>query len=242
MIISADAVIFSILAVRYIVTSAQESPTIYFSSVVLFCIFFYVLVDYLFIKKQNSFFYKAKLYTFLAVTFLLIYVPAGFIIFDTHVNNNQNYTSDGAILSEKAAKTFLRGKNPYEENFSDVLSNWPYQAGEIKVNPTIDHFPYLPMYAIINSVAFVLTNPLFGFFDIRFVSLIFLSLTILLIFRTKNEKSDKFLFSILILFNPVFLPTFLWGLNDIYVFLPVLLTVHFLNQRKIGLAMISLAL
>ncbi len=240
-IISLDSIIFGILTIRYIVTVGQESPTPLFYSAALFSIFAYVIMDYFYSQKMNRFRYLLKKNLFLIIIFILIYIPTIFIIFERHTNNNIYYTSDGAIISEVAAKGLIYGQNPYELNFQEPLKNWPYQKDNVSTNPTNNHYPYLPFFTIINSFAYLLTDAFLGFFDIRIPLLLILSLTIYLIFKVAKNPSDKFLFTTAVVFNPVFLPSFLWGLNDIYVLFCTLSCVYLLSIKRVTYSLVFLA-
>ena len=82
---------------------------------------------------------------------------------------------------------------------------------------------------------------LIGFFDLRMMSLVMLTLTIFLIFKFTKIANNKLIFLTLVLYNPIFLNSFLWGLNDVYVIFFVLTTIYMLREKHTFLAMIFLA-
>lgn len=233
-ILSLDSIVFSILALVYISEISRKTANPLPHSIVLASIFVYLLVDHLSINKNL---HRLKLGAFLTIVSLLIYFPAIFLITQRQDKNNIILKVDSAIISEQAARFLISGINPYGASYETSLVGWNFAMDGILYDQAKYHYPYLPIYTVINSMGTLIISSLLGFFDLRIILLIVLSFVIYLIFRTQKEKSDAYLFSVLILFNPLFLTSFLWGVNDIYIFFLIMLSAILLRNgnERLGL-------
>lgn len=241
-VLSLDAILFVTLAINYLINTSTKIANIIFISIIIFCLFIYLIVDHASKVRPNRITLKLKTLTFLGIVFLLIYVPALGLIITRQKGLDPVLTVDGAIMTEEAAKRLLEFKNPYAISYQEVLKNWPYDVGGVTTNPTYDHYPYLPTIVAINAIFYGVLQPIFGFFDTRFVSLLFLTATIILIFKYTRLPQNKLLFATVFLFNPIFISSFLWGLNDIYLLFFILMTAYLLKAKKFVHALIALAL
>ena len=240
-IISLDTIIFVILALRYLISVGEKSPNPIFFSLLLLCIFIYVLIDYnpfnINLKSQT----KSKTFAFFIITFILIYIPTIYLITTRHSTRNTTYTVDSAIQVEQSIKYLLSGVNPYSADYEPVLKDRPSYIDGTLYTQAYQHYVYLPFLTLINIPGYLLMTHLIGFFDLRMMSLVMLTLTIFLIFKFTKIANNKLIFLTLVLYNPIFLNSFLWGLNDVYVIFFVLTTIYMLREKHTFLAMIFLA-
>ncbi|MBI2327843.1 DUF2029 domain-containing protein [Candidatus Curtissbacteria bacterium] len=241
-VLSLDAILFTILAFQYLITSTAKVTSYIFISTIIACIIFYLLIDHYSKIKLTRFAFKLKNITFFLIVLLLIYIPAIKLISIRMDNTSPILIVDGAIMVEEASKKLLEFKNPYSISYQDALANWPYKVGDIKRNPTVDHFPYLPAIVIINSAGYLIFQNILGFFDTRIISLIFLTCSLYLIFRFTKLPQKKIVFATLVAFNPLFISSFLWGLNDIYIVFFILATTYALKAKKYQLAIALFAI
>lgn len=241
-VLSLDAILFTVLTMQYVVISSLTVPNAIFITAAILCVLLYLLVDFYAQIKLTSYSYKLKTIFFLLVVFLLIYLPTLKLIQLKYAGQSQILEADGAIMTEEAAKELLEFKNPYTISYKDILKDWPYKVAGITENPTLEYFPYLPAIVIINSIGYLVTYPLLGFFDTRIISLIVLSGSIFLIFKNTKKAQNKLLFATLFLFNPIFITSFLWGQNDIYLLFFILAAAYSLKTKRVSLALLMLTI
>lgn len=240
-ILSIDAIILVILVIRYLLTIAERFPNPFFYSVILISTFIYLLADHNYMYNLDSSSLKIKTWIFFLFTFILIYLPVFYLISIRHVSQTAIYVNDGVALTELASKYLLLGKNPYLQTYEPVIKDWPYLVDGLTQNPAIYHFAYLPGLLLISTIGSVIGN-LVGFYDFRIMLMISLTISIYLIYRFTKNTDNKFLFLTLFLYNPLFLTSFIWGLNDILVLTFILATIYSLKADKLLLSSIFLGL
>lgn len=240
-IISLDTTVFVILALRYLILVGEKSPNPIFFSVILVCIFVYILTDYNPFNINFKAQMKLKTFVFLILTLILIYIPTVYLITTRHLAKSANYTVDSAVQVEQSIKYLLSGVNPYSADYGQVLRESPSYIDGVLYTQAYKHYVYLPFLTLVNIPGYLLMTFLIGFFDLRMMSLIILTPTIFLIFKFTKIAKNRLIFLTLFLYNPIFLNSFLWGLNDIFLIFFVLAAIYSLREKHNFLAMIFLA-
>ncbi|MCI0474874.1 MAG: glycosyltransferase 87 family protein, partial [Anaerolineales bacterium] len=151
---------------------------------------------------------------------------------------------DGAIQTEQAINFLLARKNPYVENYIQTpMAQWHKYFGLApRDNPALFYLPYLPLTFIAPLPFFPAFQAALGFFDLRMYQLIVFVGLFFLLFQLTQEWDRKLALAILVALNPLFVPTFIEGRNDVVVLWWLVLALYFLQRRRIALASIALGL
>ena len=145
---------------------------------------------------------------------------------------------DGAIITEQSYLALLRGENPYSLSFNTYYQNQPNYGDKLAHNET-DKNMYSPLAFVINLPVFAISQSFLGFIDMRIGSVLFLILTLIVSLRIVSEK---LLFMILFMFNPVFVDSLYFGGNDVFVLFFLALCLVLLSFKKFYLSTFALAL
>jgi len=177
------------------------------------------------------------------VVFLIVLAPTLLDIARRHQTAPDRFIHDGAIQTEEAAKFLLAGKNPYAENYAATpMAQSDFSIFEVTVNPALEHNPYLPLTFILPIPFYVLAQFTLGWFDLRFVHLVlFLALWLLLPQLTRHDEKKL---GLLIAFglNPLFVPFFVEGRNDIVVLFWLAIAVWALQRNRVSLSALAFGL
>ena len=172
------------------------------------------------------------------VLILILVVTNSSILFQK-INERKNMKAsvhDGVIITEAAYKALISGKNPYSVNFSEELSSQKYK-GKIP-NHAEERYPYSPILIFMN-VPILLLSQSFGTVDMRITLTVFFFLTAAV---GAYYVSQKRLFLIIFLTNPLFVPLLFYGANEILVLFWLFLCLAFLKMGRNTIATIMLAL
>lgn len=159
--------------------------------------------------------------------------------FGIHTN-----THDGAVQVEEAIKLLLNGKNPYTENYFDTTMEIMPGLAEMNLeNPALYHLIYLP-FNIIFSIPFYLASVLMGqTYDQRVVHLFMFLVFVAYILKWPARSLErKLIFLTIFAATPTFFIFFIQGRNDIFVFTLMAIAIYYLEQEKITLSSLALAL
>ena len=148
------------------------------------------------------------------------------------------HVHDHPLQIEEGIKYLLAGKNPYTETYHTTpmvrWGNWP-------ANPALHHFISLPSTLYISLPVYVSWHGAFGWFDQRIVHLVFFTAAIVACQLLFSSYSYRLVTTTILLFNPMFFPFLIYGLDDI-VFLSLLLwTLVSLKKEKLVIAAIIFA-
>lgn len=188
-------------------------------------------------KVTSSLFERIRIWCFLAITILLLGYLFGDKIFVRIHNPEVAKIHDGAILTEAAYEAILAGKNPYSVSYQAFFEKDKY-LGEIAPHAE-SHYTYSPTTFLVNIPFSAVTDILFKFKDSRVALLVFF---LLVAFVGNLLVKEKLLFGMLFLLNPFFLPSVLFGANDVIPLFFLILTIAFLYHKKIVMATIMLGI
>lgn len=153
------------------------------------------------------------------------------------------YIHDGAIQVEQAARFFLHGQNPYSVDYTNTpMANWTFHESGLTVNPALYHLPYLPFLWLSTIPMEMFFQSIPGWYDVRLVYLVLLVASLLLILQSRLFRENSYSAAIVLALNPLFVPFFVEGRNDIVVTFWLLAALVLLNGDRFVWACLALAL
>lgn len=175
---------------------------------------------------------------------LLVVVPTWLEIQARYASAPYEHIHDGAIQTEQAIQFLLAGKNPYVEDYTQTpMAQWePYFGLEPASNPALFYLPYLPLSFIAPLPFYWAFQTWFGFFDLRIYQLILFVGLFGLLFQLTPDWERKLALAILVPLNPLFVPAFIEGRNDVVVLWWLGLMIYFLQRRWVARATVALGL
>lgn len=199
----------------------------------------YVLVTFFVDDKHKELKFKLKV----AILLSIFVVAQGKALYAAiqmrHLYPAAYPVHDTVIQVEQAARYLYQGKNPYSQTYKNIGMEryWPG-------NPAVYHVAYLPFYLLSSAMILYPFEKVTGYFDERFVHLLFLLPLIYLFWKLKNKVShDAYLLLLIIFFfNPFFIHYLISGRNDIFVFILLALSFYYLLQRKNPIASVFFGL
>ncbi len=175
---------------------------------------------------------------------LLVVVPTWLEIQARYASAPYEHIHDGAIQTEQAIQFLLAGKNPYVEDYTQTpMAQWgPYFGLEPASNPALFYLPYLPLSFIAPLPFYWAFQTWFGFFDLRIYQIILFVGLFGLLFQLTPDWERKLALAILVPLNPLFVPAFIEGRNDVVVLWWLGLMLYFLQRRWVAMATVALGL
>lgn len=146
---------------------------------------------------------------------------------------------DYPLANEAAVEFLLAGKNPYTEDYTQTqLVQWNPQWR----NPALYHMLSLP-FAFIKSIPlYLIWQPLFSWYDDRLSHLVLYVMSLWAVYALFSEPLHKLTALIAFGLNPLFVPYFIEGRNDIVVLSLIIIAVFLLKKGKVPLSLIVLGL
>lgn len=176
----------------------------------------------------------ARLTLVLLIVALLVIVPTWLEIQARRATAPFEHIHDGAIQTEEAIKFLLAGKNPYVEDYTQTpMAQWPAYDRPPSVNPALFYLPYLPATFLLPLPIVWLTHTALGFFDVRMYHLILFVALLLLLPLLGATWEHKLALITTIALQPLFVPFFIEGRNDIVVLGALVLTWVLLQRGHI---------
>lgn len=196
-------------------------------------------------KKEKKIRNQKRALWFTIIVFLLS-TTIGARIFDKKIDHKFE-VHDSQLQIEEAIIILLKKENPYSADyrytdFGQIAANIQTTQGQFLVNPALFHFIYLPFHLLASVPFYLVANSIFGFFDERMLYLCLFFGTLLILYLLPEKEEDKLVLTSLFTFNPLFLPYFIGGENDIFVIFWLVLTVYLLKKERVLLSSLTLAL
>lgn len=186
--------------------------------------------------------FRIKLVALWLSIICFVIVPTLSAIWHRHTTLPFLYVHDGAIQTEEAIKFLLAGKNPYVESYAATpMGQWPFHVPGLSRNPTLDRLPYLPFTFLSAVPLYLATQATLGWYDQRFMSLILFLLAVLFLLQIGCTPERKLAAVMLFALNPLFVPFFIEGRNDIVVLFWLVGAILLLQRGRIGWAGILIA-
>jgi uncharacterized membrane protein len=161
----------------------------------------------------------------LAAVLLIVLPTAAFI--GLGAATDRPYGQDGGVVQlPLALDVILAGESPYAADYSGTILAKQARASafweEYGGNPILHHHAYLPGTHLVTMPFYLVSRLLFGFFDPRFVTLIFYALVVALAARLPQTDEARLAAAGLAALNPLVYWHQIFGANDL-VFVAMLL-------------------
>jgi len=181
--------------------------------------------------------FRVKLVALWLAIIAFVIIPTGLAILYRHKTFPYLYIHDGAIQTEEAIKFLLAGKNPYVENFAATsVAQWPFHEPGVDVNPAVYHLIYLPLIFLVSLPLYLFSQWTLGWYDQRLVYLLMFVVMLPMLLQLGRTPRDKLAAVMVVALNPLFVPFFIEGRNDIVVLFWLVGAMLLLQQRRIGWA------
>jgi len=172
-----------------------------------------------------------------------VLAPLALTIFSRRATEPYMFVHDGLLQSELAVNFVLEGKNPYvEDYFGTPMESWPFQEGDLKINPALQHYPYLPLTFLLPLPVQAVMQKSVGWFDQRIVYLFFFLGVMMLGAILATDPSRRLFLTHILGLNPLFAVFLIEGRNDVLPLFWILLTVALLQRGRLRLSALALAL
>jgi hypothetical protein len=154
----------------------------------------------------------------LAAVLLVVLPSAAFI--GLGVATDRPYGQDGGVVQlPLALEVLLQGESPYAADYSGTMlarqarvsAFWEEYGG----NPILHHHAYLPGTHLLMMPFYLGSRALFGFFDPRFVTLLFYGLVVVLAARLPQADDARLAAAGMAALNPLVYWHQLFGANDL---------------------------
>lgn len=184
-----------------------------FPGLLLLFLILYVGTD-LWIKGWLGF--AVKFIALMAIIIALVILPTMAAIVFRQNTAPYLYVHDGVLQTEEAIKFLLAGKNPYTQSYTSLPVNQNlFKEMGLTSNPALEYFPYLPFVTIFSIPFYLIFQNTLGWYDQRLVYLIMFAVIISSLLRLRQASRERLAMVTLVALNPLFMPFFIEGRNDI---------------------------
>jgi hypothetical protein len=174
---------------------------------------------------------------------IVVALPTTQAITQRHQTVPYRLAHDGLMQSESATQFMLSGRNPYEESYADTpIGQWDFNIGGVRVNPALEHYAYMPLTFLLPLPAQGLAQSLWGWFDQRWVYLLFFALMLAVGMRLVSDASRRISVLMILALNPLFVPFLVEGRNDVLSLFWLMLILLAMQRQRWTLAAVALAL
>ncbi len=186
--------------------------------------------------------FRARLLLAITAIASVAVAPAVLAIYLRHITVPYEFVHDGLIQTEEAIKFWLAGKNPYAENyFGTPLAWWGYAGPDAPDNPALYHLAYLPFLFLFSAPWYLIVHTSIGWFDERMVYLPLFLLEMVLLLRLAKTRDKRLALLLAVGLNPLFVPFFAEGRNDVFILFWLVLCAVLLQARLSLWGMVALA-
>jgi hypothetical protein len=184
--------------------------------------------------------WRLRLGLALALLGVVVVSPETSSILARHASHPWNYVHDTAMQVEEATKFLLAGKDFYAQTYLHTpMVHWYSSPAMTAALYHVDRLPF----GIVGSVPFYLVAQLtLGWFDERFVYLLCLALCVVLLLRLHLPRELRLATLAGVLLNPFFVPTLVYGQDDVLVLALLVLCAHALHSGRFRSAALWLGL
>lgn len=153
--------------------------------------------------------------------------------------------SDSALQTELGLGYLARGANPYEERYEDTplrFYQWVDMDDLDWHDPAYDYFVYLPGNLLLSYPFYDLSGRLAFPYDQRLTFLIFYVILLFVLPHLAQKPIYKLTFVVAVALNPLLTEAVVLGMNDIVVFLTLVLAILCLNRQRWGWSFLFMGL
>ncbi len=177
------------------------------------------------------------------VVFALVIAPTLLEIFLRRATAPYEHIHDGALQTEAALQFLLAGKIPFGQNYAEtVMGKWQHFVIDPAINPSLHHYLYLPLTFLSALPFYFFTQVTFGWFDIRLISLAAFAALWLILPALTARSENKLGLLIAFGLNPLFVPFFIEGRNDVVILFWLAAMLLALQKKRVALAAFFFAL
>ncbi len=197
-------------------------------------------------RRSRRLFFGGKSAILAGIVALLVLWPTVNLIGQRHTMGLRNTVHDTSINVEEGTKFLLAGKDFYAQTYLNTpLADFKWhnepQYG-YGPNPALWLTDTFPGQELITVPFMLASNATLHWFDERFVYMAAFALTVLLLALLAPTASTRLALIAAVALNPVWVPTFIYGQNDILVLAEILAVVYFSGQSRWRLALLCLAI
>jgi hypothetical protein len=212
-------------------------------SLLLISITFALLILYLFFDLWQGMSERARHRAKLAVLFSIIFTTvvalSVFSILLRQVAGPATFSHDGGVIqTEEAIKYLLTGQNPYVEDYV----NTPMAEWGLEYRSALYHYPYLPWTFLLSAPFYQASESLLGWYDQRFVYLVLFLLTLAVAGRWIGHGDQRLCLVMVLGLNPIMGTDIIFGQNDVFVLVWIVLSIWLLNRGHDTWASVMLGL
>ncbi|MEW5960352.1 MAG: hypothetical protein AB1801_21710 [Chloroflexota bacterium] len=174
----------------------------------------YLLVDVLG-ARQAQLAHRLKLWLVYGIIGLLVVGKTSLFINLRHLAGPASYAHDGGVIQTEAAiDYFLRGLNPYVEDYVNTpMAEWGFS----EYRTALYHYPYLPWTFIFSAPFYLLSQAAAGWFDERLVYLLLFVATLFLAQKLTQPSPEQLIAVAVLGLNPIGGVSLIFGENDPFV-------------------------
>lgn len=174
--------------------------------------------------------HQLKLGVIYAIIALLVIGQALLFINLRHKTGPVSYAHDGGVIqTEITIDYFLRGLNPYVENYVDTpMAEW----GNPEYRTALYHYPYLPWTFIASTPVYLTSRAALGWFDQRMVYLILFIITLVLTQQLVSDPLQKRMAVAVVGLNPIMGVSIIFGENDPFVLAWIVLALWLIRPGQ----------
>lgn len=172
--------------------------------------------------------HRLKLGLLYAIIVLLIFGKAILLINLRHLRGPVSYAHDGGVIqTEITIDYFLRGLNPYVEDYTNTpMAEW----GFAEYRTALYHYPYLPWTFVFSAPFYGLSQSLLGWFDQRMVYLLLFALALMLLPGLVRQPQERLIALAVIGLNPIMGISVIFGENDPFVLAWIILGLWLIHS------------
>jgi len=196
--------------------------------------------------RARHIFYGGKSVVLGGLIVLLLVWPTINFIGQRHADGPATHVHDTSINVEEATKFLLAGKDPYAQTyFNTPLAHFRFysgpQYGYEPNNPALYWTDTFPAQEELTVPFILAARAAPGWFDERFIYLLALGVAVLLMVRLAPTPTTRLALVAAVTLNPLFIPEFIYGQNDILVLAELLGVLFFSIKSRWRLALLVLA-
>ncbi|MBI1879465.1 MAG: hypothetical protein HYR94_14810 [Chloroflexi bacterium] len=190
----------------------------------------YVIVDVFGEERRARTIYQLKLGLIYGLIGLLVFGKTILLIGLRHISGPASYAHDGGVIqTEVTIDYFLRGLNPYVEDYTNTpMAEWGFD----EYRTALYHYPYLPWTFVFSAPFYLLSRVLLGWFDERMVYLLLFALTLVLVQQLVRQPREKLMALALVGLNPILAVSVIFGENDPFVLFWVVLGLWLITATR----------
>jgi len=189
--------------------------------------------------------FQVQLTAVLLMVGLAVVLPTLWEMHDRHVSTPSSFIHDSSLQIELATDKLLHGDDYYRDTyFGTPLQQWWHPRPGDPPNPALYHTDSLPLQEELTVPVMLLARATLGWFDERMIYLLCLGAALALALALARAPTARLALVAGLGLNPIFVPTFIQGQNDVLVLAEVMgvLLLARAGRRRAALLLLGAAL